>query len=220
MVIINWILSLINKNQPLEQSVAFERNDKSTEPPQIALNLNDILNGYHFISTKSTITYFDENFSQLDLQPFNNRTEYFVPLDIVLKTLKVENITRPIKIINIQGVCQLHYYLTIVSLYGSLIYTLACLMDRLFRLKVIYKNCVIEETVTQQNVVETIARYEEENNKLSAISSHVETMSNISYTVEEILNISNQNLEDQTENARPETKRFFQHSEFVRQFFG
>ena len=135
LVIINWILSLVQRNHLLDNRATFEVNDKPIEQ-QVALNLNDILNGYHFISTKSTLSYFKENYENIVLKEFNNKTEYFVSSDFVLKSLKNEQNMTPVKIINLQGVCQLHYYLAMVSLYGSLIYTLACLLDRLFRLEV------------------------------------------------------------------------------------
>lgn len=43
------------------------------------------------------------------------------------------------KLIDLQGVCQIYYYFTIVALQASFAYTFACLLDRMFKLKIINK---------------------------------------------------------------------------------
>jgi hypothetical protein len=66
--------------------------------------------------------------------------DVFVPFNAILNSFENNIQHTKMKLIDIQGVCQIHYYLTMVSLYATIGYTLACLIERLFKMKHILHN--------------------------------------------------------------------------------
>ena len=135
LVILNWILSMITKEIQLDQNAMFHANDKLIKT-NVILNLNDVLNGWQFISSEPATKFLNNSFSESFLDTLNATQEYYLHSELILNYFNREKIVTFTKIINSSGLCQLHYYLTIISLYGTLCYTLACLFDRVFKLKV------------------------------------------------------------------------------------
>ncbi len=120
----------------LDQHASYKVNNKPFETSQY-LNLNDVLNGYHQISSHPEQEFISKAFGKT-LDSLNKSLEYYIHPSRVLNLLNEEKLTIKSKITNHNGSCQLHYYLTIISLYGTLCFTLACLLDRIFKLKVFY----------------------------------------------------------------------------------
>ncbi len=134
LVILNWIFSMITNDLALDQHAAYKVNNKPLEASHL-LNLNDVLNGFQLISNHPVQEFITTTFGQT-LDSLNNTQEYYMHPSLIMGFLKKENLIVRTKIINHNGLCQLHYYLTIISLYGTICYTLACLLDRIFKLKV------------------------------------------------------------------------------------
>lgn len=218
LVIINWILSLLQKNVLLDQNFTFQVNEQNMHE-DLALNLNDFLNGYNYISDRPTSSYVEENFRSINLNHLNNMTEYFMRSMVILTSLRMEKKLVSTQLINIQGVCQLHYYLTIISLYGSLCYTLACLFDRLFRLGVIYKNFDTErekrhlqEEIGVRRSLRSQSAFTESNLRESkCYSKQLDPHNSIAYELE---------IESGGHTESLKNKKFHHHSELVRQLFG
>jgi len=129
---------MININ--IFQEKHFQFYTKNKKPVNnLLLNLNDVLNGFASISTVKPDEFINQTFSKALMSNLDENQEYFMRSEEITSFLDEEKTNVPSKIINYNGLCQLHYYLTIISFYGSLCYTLACLLDRLFKLKVIEK---------------------------------------------------------------------------------
>jgi hypothetical protein len=130
---------MINTNILQEKHFQFYTKDKKPVN-NLLLNLNDVLNGFASISTVNPDDFINQTFSAALMSSLDENQEYFMHSEEITSFLDEEKTYVPSKIINYNGLCQLHYYLTIISFYGSLCYTLASLLDRIFKLKVIEKN--------------------------------------------------------------------------------
>jgi len=101
------------------------------------LNFNEILNGFKSVSQIPVEDYLSQSFDETLLKSLSDDKEYFIKLKEILKFLATEEINLSSNYFNYNGLCQMHYYFTIISLHGSVCYTLACLMDRFFKFEVI-----------------------------------------------------------------------------------
>ncbi|CAF0884840.1 unnamed protein product [Brachionus calyciflorus] len=89
-------------------------------------------NNTHFLK-KEHLSYFINSYSLV--KPLNNLTS--VSLGLLIENLSNSLRYVKIRLIDIQGVCQLNSYLITVSLQASYAYTLASILDRIFKLKII-----------------------------------------------------------------------------------
>lgn len=145
-ILVNWILSRIKITNNVQLGYDFE--DKSLEMAAANSTLdiasitlvNENYEFEHFLSNSfisknvTDVCHFNHSFANLTC-------DHNLSSTITLHTLINWPVTESkIKLITLQGVCQIYYYLTIVSLQASFAYTLACLLDRLFKFNVIKKD--------------------------------------------------------------------------------
>ena len=133
-VLLSWIMSKININVRAVQNLTFNASYSSNESAFLPYETySNFMNLYNPKILNNSLTLFKETNSA---SPSEN---FYVSLETIIANLNNKIDYFRIKLIDIQGICQLYYYLTIISLHGSFTYTLACILDRLVKLKEINK---------------------------------------------------------------------------------
>jgi hypothetical protein len=176
-VLINWILSKVNIDY--EANFRIRHNlDYDTEKEAAFLSFQDYLSFSSSYKIKSKHT--NETFAPL----YSNQNEYagqknltfFVNLDYILKTYDNHTNFLKIKIIDLQGVCQIYYFLTNASLHCVFAYILISVLDRLVKRSGIKKDLSIsnkEESIqklimtTNEDNIETSSLFEKRQHNYS-----------------------------------------------------
>jgi hypothetical protein len=159
-LLFNWILSkisintsaeikLTNDEQIILDSTDFIKDNFSNTDLNLARydDYMEFLRTYSIHPDKNITNYYYtiENFIYMNKSISNNDLNvspslwnyYYIALDSIIDNLNIRIFN--IKFIDLQGVCQLYYYFTIISLNGSFIYILASLLDRIVKIRVINK---------------------------------------------------------------------------------
>jgi hypothetical protein len=112
-----------NSNRSMSLAYIYHYDQTHLSPLKETLSINEV---YNMLKTNDTF-------------------DVFVPFATLLDAFDKNIQYTKMKLIDIQGICQVHYYLTMVSLYATLGYTLACLIERLFKMKHILNNEIFIE---------------------------------------------------------------------------
>lgn len=157
LVLFSWILSKLFISIELNAKLTYELEFNSSNEVAL-LGYDDYLNlvrSNYFTEGKNLSVYLNNQTHLLKQTP-SSLKDYenvgfplFVTLNSIIESLDDQLRYVRIKLIDIQGVCQLYYYITIISLHGTFSYTLACLLDRFVKMKVINKEILANKKTDQ-----------------------------------------------------------------------
>ena len=161
-IIANWILSKIQIDYETNFRI-LHNLDFDDEKKQAFLSLADYLNfsSLYNIKNHTNFTVFKDQ-SKLITQ---SNTSFFLDLDFVLNSFDNQQNSIKIKVIDLQGVCQIYYFLTNASLHCAFAYMLIAVLDRLVKWSVINRDVAKQEPI-QKLIITT---NEERNEKKTFI---------------------------------------------------
>jgi hypothetical protein len=166
-VLINWILSEVMVNVEVKKTLRYEHDtslltSKSSfiveTLPSSSLMINDNRNREQLLVKFDNYSQLDEMFpsfaNKLNISndSYTSFSTILIDINEIIQHFHNEFHTTKTKIVNLQFVCQLHYYLTFVSLYGIFSFTLACLFDRFLKMKVIQFDEILSHTNTRKQM--------------------------------------------------------------------
>lgn len=131
-VLVNWLISKLNITAKLDTQLTFENENNNNQ--NVLISYNDFIEFSNNISVSlnlSNIKIFDQENTDTFLN--NNKL-----INILNKQLQNYDEYVTIKMTNLQGICQLYNYFALTGLCSSFSFTLAALLDRLFKIEVIF----------------------------------------------------------------------------------
>lgn len=141
--LINLSINKILIETKLDVQITFDNE----RPQNLSINYSDFIEFTKSLNMTLNGAYYSNTSSS------NNN--YFVNIDHPLSLLKQvwdDNEKTSINLTNIQGVCQFYNYFSIAALSASFSFTLAALLDRLFKHDVIYNVYILKSAQNLSNV--------------------------------------------------------------------
>lgn len=234
-VLIIWILSKVTITTNLKSKIT--HNLQQYENETVLLNNQDyakFLNSLSLVNQNSLLLSLNNSNTNIN-QPLDQKNQYMT-IDTILKNLNNQFRYFKMKLIDIQGICQIYYYFTIISLHGSFAYTLVALLDRIVKLKKMNKEYLENKKSTEKYQKITLT-HENTIKKRSNSSIRIERFQRKSIAKSDSINRgeldsindTNDHFEEASSLVEPKLKLFTNqfkkiaksdHSELVKQLFG
>jgi hypothetical protein len=172
-ILVCWVVSKLSVHVKLKSKFEYDvlnfepQSVETTEAIKHSSTEKNILLDEEFTRMLASLSFADGNYSISNISSFVFRPtgDPFYIMDSIIYNLNQKYRYFSVQLMDIPGICQIYYYFSIISMHGSFSFTIACLLDRLVKLKVIHAE-IVESKLKKNSYMEL--EYTVKNNEENA----------------------------------------------------